>query len=82
MYRRQNYTVHFWSFVRGVTIIINYENMLCYTADDNALFVKLRKKNQLKKPFRHSYRPESAGNVVLRLSDLKIFWVGHALKST
>ena len=58
-----------------MTIIINYENILCYTADDNTLFVKVKKKIiNFRNLFKKSYRPESGGNVVLGLSDLKIFW--------
>ena len=35
--------MYFASIKSGVTIIINYENILI-TADDNALFVKVKKK--------------------------------------
>ena len=41
-------------------------------------FCQVKKENdkQFSEPFWHSFRPESAGNGILRLSDLKIFWGG------
>ena len=57
-----------------MTIIIN--SLKYNTADDNALFVKVRKKITIN--FRNTFNTAiglrvPAGNSVLRLSDLKIF---------
>ena len=82
MVLRKKLVSYFASIKRGVTIISNYENILQLMTTRNALFVKVKKKitinfennDQFSEPFWHSYRPESAGKSVSRLSDLKIFW--------
>ena len=66
----------------GMTIIINYENIIQLMT---TLFWSLKVKKKLTINFRNIFDtadsadsdiPDSAGNGVLRLSDLKIFWGG------
>ena len=69
--------VSYFASIKGIwqKILI----MKIYTADDNTLFVTEsweENNDQFSEHFWYSYRPDSAGNGVLRLSDLKIFWVG------
>ena len=79
---RKKLVSYFASIKRGVTTIFNYQNILQLMTTRNSLLSKLRRKkminfesnDQFSEPFWHSYRPESAGNSVSRLLDLKIFW--------
>ena len=64
----------------GMTIIINYENIIQLMT---TLFWSLKVKKKITINFRNIFDtadsdiPDSAGNGVLRLSDLKIFWGGR-----
>ena len=63
----------FASNKRDVTIIINYENILQLMTTLFLSVKAIKNNHQFSEPFWHSYWLESAGNGVLRLSDLKIF---------